>query len=122
VDSLNKKVAYSGVAALVFSSRFILPGFNLLPTLAPFGEESHWRDSRLMNRWKGAFAGFLLPKYCDSKAETEPKRNIPGVLENDFSSKILHVGYWQTLRGFTLQGQCQIGLIAKICFGVRYVD
>lgn len=42
---------------------------------------------------KGTVAGILLPKHCDSEAEAEPKRNIICVAENDFSSKILQVGY-----------------------------
>jgi hypothetical protein len=58
-----------------------------------FGEESLWPASGLMSQWKRPFAGFVLPKYCESKAEAEPKRNILCVPQNDFSSKILQVGF-----------------------------
>jgi hypothetical protein len=41
-----------------------------------------------MTKRTPAFARSLLPKCCDAGAKAEPKRNIVGVFENDFSSKI----------------------------------
>jgi hypothetical protein len=54
----------------------------------PFREESLWPGVCLMTERKPAFARSLLPKCCDVETKAEPKRNIVGVFENDFSSKI----------------------------------
>lgn len=45
-----------------------------------------------------AFAYPILPKCCEARFKTEPKRNIVGVFKDDFSSKIEQAAYWQTLR------------------------
>jgi hypothetical protein len=66
----------SGAPLLNFTNRFILSQIDLFTLLAPFGEESLRPDSGSMGYWKRAFAGFMLPGCCDSKAEAEPKHNI----------------------------------------------
>ena len=88
--------------------RVVVPGFYLFVVARPFREESLWSDSRLMTRRKVAVAVFPPLKHCNTKTAAEPKRNIIRVAENDFSSKMLQVGYRQTLHRSTLQGECQI--------------
>jgi hypothetical protein len=77
------------LAALIISSRLVLPKWNLLTNRAPFWEESLGPDSGLMSRRKGAFTCYLLPIDCDFKAEAEPKHNMVLIFENDFSSKLV---------------------------------
>jgi hypothetical protein len=42
---------------------------------------------------KAAFAGPPRLKRCNTKTKAEPKRNITSVAEDDFSSKMLQIGY-----------------------------
>lgn len=100
--------AWRDAALLMSDVRVVVPGFYLFIVARPFREESLWSDSRLMTRRKVAVAAFPRLKNCNTKTETEPKRNIIRVAENDFSSKMLQVGYRQTLHRSTLQGECQI--------------
>jgi len=46
-----------------------------------------------MSYRRAAFAVSLLPNYCEPHGEAEPKRNIPPVFQDDFSSNILQRGY-----------------------------
>jgi hypothetical protein len=69
------------------------PEFIFVTALAPLGEESLWHGSGLMSCWKDAFACSMLPKRCNPKTDTEPKRNVLCVPQHDFSSKILHLDY-----------------------------
>jgi hypothetical protein len=39
------------------------------------------------------FPGFLLGNHRDPETKAEPKRNINCVAENDFSPKMLQIGY-----------------------------
>jgi hypothetical protein len=89
IERLTLKVA--ALNSLLPASSF--PELILFTALMAFGEESLWPASGLMSQSKGPFAGFVLPTYCESKAEAEPKRNILCVPQNDFSSKFLQVGF-----------------------------
>ena len=51
-----------------------------------------------MNHLRGAFAISLLPNYCEPHYEAEPKRNIPSVFQDDFSSNILQLSDLANLR------------------------
>jgi len=42
---------------------------------------------------KVAFAALPALNHCNPKTEAEPKRNITCVTKNDFSAKMLQVGY-----------------------------
>jgi hypothetical protein len=51
-----------------------------------------------MNYLRAAFAISLLPKRCELRSKAEPKRNIPPVFQDDFSSNVLQQSYLANLR------------------------
>jgi hypothetical protein len=54
-----------------------------------------------MSYRRAAFAVSLLPDCCELHGEAEPKRNIPPIFQDDFSSNILQRGYLANLRAET---------------------
>lgn len=78
---------------LISATSVVLAGLYLFIAVRPFREESLWSESRLMTWRKAAFAGPPRLKRCNTKTKAEPKRNITSVAEDDFSSKMLQIGY-----------------------------